>query len=250
MKLYRQDFSWDPIIVPARGPFFANDRSIRNTKPLMMRKIVFPSAAVLLALAVTTVALRLLTEERNHALLRKAEGLYRERKLKAALSTLNSILDDAPSWRRPLLLRGKTFFFTRQFPLAQRDFRSLREESPMDSHASVWLAKSLIASDNAGEGKEILQSVVRQSPGNIEANYLLARIYQKEGSYRKSILKYEDLFAAQRILGRAHLQYAEMLQAKGLEKRSRSHLRLAADIGSRRIQKRVRTILGEYSDDE
>ncbi|MCB1137660.1 MAG: hypothetical protein KDK23_02850 [Leptospiraceae bacterium] len=216
----------------------------------MMRKIILPSAAVLMVLAVTTVAYRLLPEERDHALLRKAEGLYRERKLKAALSTLNAILDESPSWRRPRLLRGKTFFFTRKFRLARKDFRRLCEDSPMDSHASVWLAKSLIAADSPEEGKEILQSVVRQSPGNIEANYLLARIYQKEGSYRKSILKYEDLFSSQRTLGLAHLQYAKMLSSRGLTARSKRHLILSSEMGSRRVQKRATALLKGSSSDE
>ncbi len=123
--------------------------------------------------------------------LNRAEALFNLNFLDKALNEANTAINIEPSFVDAYKLVGKIYLEKKQYNEAFENLRKAKVLNPDDMETRYDLAESLFYLDHVAQAYAQCDRVLKASPKNAKALFLLARIYAKERKYPEvlSVLK-------------------------------------------------------------
>ena len=118
----------------------------------------------------------------EQALILRAEMEIEEGQIEDAIADLRTILRDAPSSSRALLLLGKAHEFSGARDLADDSYSRAFRASKLAGPYGITYADFLIRVGKAKQAEGILKDVLRTTPGYVPAIRMLAQVYLMTGN--------------------------------------------------------------------
>lgn len=152
--------------------------------------------------------------ERN---VRNALGIAHQRKgsFAAALGEFRKVIALDASSPDAHLNYGTTLLTTGDVTQAEKEFRTCLEIDPSFAEAHFNLGLLFASSRRWNAAAEQLRTALSLEPRNAKARWNLARVLRDSGDHTSAIAEYAQVFARDRSLADAHLEYGGVLLAEG-----------------------------------
>ena len=160
----------------------------------------------------------------------RAERAYADGDLDSAMESIETVLDQNPSFQPALLLAGKIALLEERYERSHTYLEELVHINPNHVDGRKWLARLHRMSNDPAAAESVLLPALQISTEDPELLVELARIYRDQNDLSRALEYYGKALLFSDRLAVAALELAEIYRVYGIDARTRRTLERALSL--------------------
>ncbi len=164
-----------------------------------------------------------------------AKDLYLQGDVQGALSKLEILENQNPSFLLPFTLDGRISLFIGDNERAEQKLAHVLKCSPLDFDTIRWMAHLYIITKRWEEAEQLVSIALEKYPEEPRLMLLLATSYKAQGKVKEAVVAYHRAYLFEVELAYAHYEMAQLYSQFGLEKEYNVQMERAAALSEGRV---------------